>query len=82
MKEQRSDLAEQYQLAGAGGIEPLNGGIKIRSIVQQFQGAFGKNDPKDTPAISIAWLPFPNENSLRCIAISTIAEALSYRRAT
>ena len=30
MKEQRSDLAEQYQLAGAGGIEPPNGGIKIR----------------------------------------------------
>jgi hypothetical protein len=46
MKEQRSDLAEQYQLAGAGGIEPPNGGIKIRSIVQQFQGAFGKNDRK------------------------------------
>jgi hypothetical protein len=43
MKEQRSDLAEQYQLAGAGGIEPPNGGIKIRSIIQRFQGAFGKN---------------------------------------
>ena len=32
MKEQRSDLAEQYQLAGAGGIEPPNGGIKIRCL--------------------------------------------------
>jgi hypothetical protein len=30
-------------LAGAGGIEPPNGGIKIRLIIQRFQGAFGKN---------------------------------------
>src|SRR6266581_3901704 len=30
-------------LAGAGGIEPPNGGIKISLIIQQFQGAFGKN---------------------------------------
>jgi hypothetical protein len=29
-------------LAGAGGIEPPNGEIKIRSIIQRFQGAFGK----------------------------------------
>jgi hypothetical protein len=33
MKEQRSDLDEQYQLAGAGGIEPPNGGIKISLII-------------------------------------------------
>jgi hypothetical protein len=30
-------------LAGAGGIEPPNGGIKISLIIQRFQGAFGKN---------------------------------------
>ena len=30
-------------LAGAGGIEPPNGGIKIRLIIQRFQRAFGKN---------------------------------------
>jgi len=29
-------------VAGAGGIEPPNGGIKIRLIIQRFQGAFGK----------------------------------------
>jgi hypothetical protein len=43
LQEQRSDLAEQYQLAGAGGIEPPNGGIKIRLIIQRSQCAFGKN---------------------------------------
>jgi hypothetical protein len=30
-------------LAGAGGIEPPNGGIKISLIIQQFQGVFGRN---------------------------------------
>ncbi|WFU30838.1 hypothetical protein QA635_30240 [Bradyrhizobium brasilense] len=30
-------------LAGAGGIEPPNGGIKISLIIQQNQRAFGKN---------------------------------------
>ncbi|WFU58473.1 hypothetical protein QA639_13695 [Bradyrhizobium pachyrhizi] len=30
-------------LAGAGGIEPPNGGIKISLIIQRFQGAFGKS---------------------------------------
>jgi hypothetical protein len=29
-------------LAGAGGIEPPNGGIKISLIIQRFQSAFGK----------------------------------------
>jgi len=29
-------------LAGAGGIEPPNGGIKISLIIQRLQGAFGK----------------------------------------
>jgi hypothetical protein len=29
-------------LAGAGGIEPPNGGIKIRLKIQRFEGAFGK----------------------------------------
>jgi len=43
MKPRKGDLAEQYQLAGAGGIEPPNGGIKIRLIIQRFQGAFEKN---------------------------------------
>ena len=33
-------------LAGAGGIEPPNGGIKTRLIMQRFQGAFGKNGQK------------------------------------
>jgi hypothetical protein len=33
-------------LAGAGGIEPPNGGIKISLIIQGFQGAFGKNAEK------------------------------------
>ena len=32
----------QDGLAGAGGFEPPNAGIKIRLIIQQFQGAFGK----------------------------------------
>jgi hypothetical protein len=29
-------------VAGAGGIEPPNGGIKISLIIQRFQGVFGK----------------------------------------
>jgi hypothetical protein len=29
-------------LAGAGGIEPPNGGIKISLIIQRFQGALEK----------------------------------------
>jgi hypothetical protein len=29
-------------LAGAGGIKPPNGGIKISVIIQQFQSVFGK----------------------------------------
>jgi hypothetical protein len=29
-------------VAGAGGIEPPNGRIKICVIIQRFQGAFGK----------------------------------------
>jgi hypothetical protein len=33
-------------LAGAGGIEPPNGGIKISLIIQRFQGAFGKKAEK------------------------------------
>jgi hypothetical protein len=32
MKRRKGDLAEQYQVAGAGGIEPPNGGIKIRCL--------------------------------------------------
>ncbi|WP_156402923.1 MULTISPECIES: hypothetical protein [unclassified Bradyrhizobium] len=31
-------------LAGAGGIEPPNGGIKIRLIILLFQDVFGKMD--------------------------------------
>jgi hypothetical protein len=42
MKPPQRRLDEQYQLAGAGGIEPPNGGIKIRLIIQRFQGALGK----------------------------------------
>jgi hypothetical protein len=42
MKQPKRRLDEQYQLAGAGGIEPPSGGIKIRLIIQRFQGAFGK----------------------------------------
>jgi hypothetical protein len=45
MEQRRRRFAEQYQLAGAGGIEPPNGGIKISLIIQRFQGAFGKNGP-------------------------------------
>ena len=45
-------LAERTNaLAGAGGIEPPNGGIKIRLIIQRFQDAFGKN-------VKNALLPF------------------------
>jgi hypothetical protein len=33
----------QDWVAGAGGIEPPNGGIKISLIIQRFQGVFGKN---------------------------------------
>jgi hypothetical protein len=29
-------------MAGAGGIEPPNGGIKISLIIQRIQGVFGK----------------------------------------
>jgi hypothetical protein len=32
------------ELAGAGGIEPPNGGIKIRLIILLFQDVFGKMD--------------------------------------
>jgi hypothetical protein len=32
----------QEELAGAGGIEPPNGGIKISLIIQRSQEAFGK----------------------------------------
>jgi hypothetical protein len=39
---EQSAIAEQYQLAGAGGIDPPNGGIKIRLISQQFLGASKK----------------------------------------
>jgi hypothetical protein len=42
MKPPKSRLDEQYQLDGAGGIEPPNGGIKISLIIQRFQSAFGK----------------------------------------
>jgi hypothetical protein len=40
--ESTSQFAKQYQLAGDGGIEPPNGGIKISLIIQRFQGVFGK----------------------------------------
>jgi hypothetical protein len=33
---------DENWLAGAGGIEPPNGGIKIRLNIKRFQGAFGK----------------------------------------
>jgi hypothetical protein len=35
-----------WVLAGAGGIEPPNGGIKISLIIQLFQSAFGKKAEK------------------------------------
>jgi hypothetical protein len=41
-----NNLRSSDWLAGAGGIEPPNGGIKIRLIIQRFQGAFGKNAEK------------------------------------
>ena len=37
------DMTEQM-VAGAGGIEPPNGGIKIRLIILLFQDVFGKMD--------------------------------------
>jgi hypothetical protein len=47
--EQRRELQKNFgitktaqDLAGAPGLEPGNGGIKISLIIQQFQGAFGK----------------------------------------
>jgi hypothetical protein len=33
-------------LAGAGGLEPPNGGIKICLIIQRFQRSFGKISQK------------------------------------
>jgi hypothetical protein len=36
--------------AGPGGIEPPNGGIKIRLVIQRFQGTFEKN-AKNAPSI-------------------------------
>ena len=52
------------RLAGAGGIEPPNGGIKIGLIIQRFQRAFGKKKGSKCPlAISIAWPPFPNKEA-------------------
>jgi hypothetical protein len=44
MKQRKDDLDERYQLAGAGGIEPPNGGIKIGLIIQRF-GKKAKNTP-------------------------------------
>jgi hypothetical protein len=32
MEQRRRRFSKQYQLAGAGGIEPPNGGIKIRCL--------------------------------------------------
>jgi hypothetical protein len=40
MKPRKDDLGKQYQLAGAGGIEPPNGGIKIRPYLKQYQDLF------------------------------------------
>ena len=48
-------------MAGAGGIEPPNGGIKISLIIQRFQGVFGKIRSKRPLVISITWHSFPNE---------------------
>ena len=42
----------------AGGIEPPNGGIKVRLIVQRFQGAFGEKRKR----------PFSNSNSLAVVS--------------
>jgi hypothetical protein len=46
---QRRELQKKFgmtkmaqDLAGAPGLEPGNGGIKISLIIQQFQGAFRK----------------------------------------
>ena len=43
---EKAHLLNKLALAGAGGIEPPNGGIKISLIVQQFQDAFGKKTSK------------------------------------
>jgi hypothetical protein len=48
----------QQRVAGAGGIEPPNGGIKIRLIIQRFQGAFGKT----------LKMPLSNFNSLAVVS--------------
>jgi hypothetical protein len=40
------NLRSSEWLAGAGGIEPPNGGIKISLIFQRFQDPFGKNGRK------------------------------------
>ena len=44
--EEQSAIKQAISMAGAGGIEPPNGGIKISLIVQQFQDAFGKKTSK------------------------------------
>jgi hypothetical protein len=41
-RREKGGLDEQIEVAGAGGIEPPNGGIKISLIIQRFQRAFGK----------------------------------------
>ena len=53
----------QEWVAGAGGIEPPNGGIKIRLIIQDFK-AHLEEMSENAPMISIAWWLFPNERQL------------------
>lgn len=55
----KCNLAEQYQLAGAGGIEPPNGGIKID--YSMISRRIWKKRPKPGLAISTDWRSFPNE---------------------
>jgi hypothetical protein len=60
---QNAGFSPSEWLAGAGGIEPPNGGIKISLIIQRFQGAFGKNAKNAPLALSIAWQSFPNKEA-------------------
>ncbi len=70
MEQRRRQLIEQHQLAGAGGIEPPNGGIKIRCLTAWLRpnrrpGAGGRTGYRRFPwsqpvyrerrSISTAW---------------------------
>jgi hypothetical protein len=56
------------KLAGPGGIETPNDGIKIRLVIQRFQWAF-ETMPKMPVAFSIAWQLFPNKKRRHVTAL-------------